>query len=162
MLKPVVATLAYVVSPDRQQTLLLHRNKRPDDIHYGKYVGLGGRLERDEHVVDGAAREIREESGLIATEFTLRGTVSWPGFGKGGQDWFGFIFRVDTFSGVAHAGNHEGTLQWVPIKALADFPLWESDFRWLPMVFDDDSRPFHGVMPYHEGQMLSWTYARTH
>jgi hypothetical protein len=25
----------------------------------------------------------------------------------------------------------------------------------LPMVFDDDPRPFHGVMPFRDGTMLS-------
>jgi 8-oxo-dGTP diphosphatase len=25
-----------------------HRNKRKDDAHYGKYNGLGGKVERDE------------------------------------------------------------------------------------------------------------------
>jgi 8-oxo-dGTP diphosphatase len=158
---PVLATLAYVLSPNGLSTLLMHRNKRPDDIHYGKYVGLGGRLERDEHITDGAIREIQEESGLVATGLSLRGTVSWPGFGKGGQDWFGFVFRVDSFTGQAHGGNQEGTLQWVPIKDLPQMPMWKSDFEWLPMVFDADPRQFHGVMPYHEGEMVSWNFQRS-
>ncbi len=156
----MIATLAYIRSPDRSQVLLLHRDKRPDDIHYGKYLGLGGRVEADEDVVTGVLREVREESGLIAGAVTLRGTVFWPGFGTDGQDWFGFIFRVDSFSGTPHGGNHEGTLAWVPISNLADVPMWLSDFEWLPMVFDDDPRQFHGIMPYHEGAMVSWAYQR--
>jgi 8-oxo-dGTP diphosphatase len=27
-------------------------------------------------------------------------------------------------------------------------------------VFDDDPRTFHGVMPYHNGAMVSWRYSR--
>jgi 8-oxo-dGTP diphosphatase len=90
----------------------------------------------------------------------LRGTVFWPGFGHGGDGWFGFVFRVDGFTGTAHGGNDEGTLAWVPVSGLSDVPMWESDHRWLPMVFDDDPRQFHGIMPYHEGAMLSWSYQR--
>jgi 8-oxo-dGTP diphosphatase len=156
----MIATLAYIRSPDRSQVLLLHRDKRPDDIHYGKYLGLGGRVEADEDVVTGVRREVREESGLIADAVALRGTVFWPGFGVAGQDWFGFIFRIDSFTGTPHGGNHEGTLAWVPIANLADEPMWPSDFEWLPMVFDDDPRQFHGIMPYHEGAMVSWAYQR--
>jgi 8-oxo-dGTP diphosphatase len=27
-------------------------------------------------------------------------------------------------------------------------------------VFDADPRPFHGVMPYRDGRMVSWNYSR--
>jgi 8-oxo-dGTP diphosphatase len=90
----------------------------------------------------------------------LRGTVSWPGFGRNGEDWFAFVFRVDSFSGVAHEGNDEGTLEWHPIPALSSLPMWESDREWLPMVFDEDPRCFHGVMPWQDGKVLSWSYRR--
>jgi 8-oxo-dGTP diphosphatase len=160
VLTPILATLVYVLSPDREQVLMLHRNKRGDDIHLGKYNGLGGKVEPDEDVVSGAIREVAEESGLAVTAISLRGTVSWPGFGPGGQDWFGFVFRVDAFTGIAHDGNDEGTLEWLPIAELPSLPMWESDHEWLPMVFDDDPRTFHGVMPYHDGRMVSWRYRR--
>ena len=48
---PIVATLGYVLSPDGEQVLLVHRNARPGDLHLGKYNGLGGKLERDEDVL---------------------------------------------------------------------------------------------------------------
>ena len=47
---PIIGTLGYVLSPDGQQVLLIHRNARPDDAHYGKYNGLGGKMDRDEDV----------------------------------------------------------------------------------------------------------------
>jgi 8-oxo-dGTP diphosphatase len=160
VLTPIIATLVYVLSSDRQRVLMLHRDKRRDDIHFGKYNGLGGKVEPDEDVVSGAIREVAEESGLTVTTIALRGTVSWPGFGPDGQDWFGFVFRVDAFAGVAHDGDDEGTLEWTPIADLPSLPMWESDHEWLPMVFDDDPRCFHGVMPYQDGKMLSWHYQR--
>ena len=137
---------------------MIHRNKRPDDLHYGKYNGLGGRMEAGESVAGGMIREIREESGLVAQELVLRGTISWPGFGKMGEDWFGFIFRIDRWSGVAHEGNHEGTLEWIDVDQVLTLPLWESDRLFLPMVFDQSSTTFHGVMPYENGRMVSWSF----
>ena len=56
--------------------------------------------DRGEDVVAGMRREVREEAGLECETVTLRGTISWPGFGKQGEDWFGFIFRVDRWTGV--------------------------------------------------------------
>lgn len=157
---PILATLGYVLSPDGQQVLMVHRNKRPDDIHYGKYNGLGGKLDRDESIMDCMKREIFEESGLEATELRLRGTINWPGFGKSGGDWFGFIFVIERWSGTPHTGNHEGTLEWVDRARLLDLPMWESDRLFLPMVFDDSPAIFHGVMPYADGKMVSWSYTR--
>jgi 8-oxo-dGTP diphosphatase len=160
VLTPVLATLAYVRSPDHRDVLLLHRNKKPNDLHEGKYVGLGGKVEADEDIVSAVRREVAEESGLLVRDPVLRGTVSWPGFGHAGQAWFAFVFRVDTFDGELLSDSAEGTLQWVPVDGLRTVPMWASDHEWLPMVFDDDPRQFHGIMPYANGDMVSWSYQR--
>lgn len=157
---PILATLGYVLSPDRRRVLLVHRNARADDAHLGKYNGLGGKLEADEDIVAGMRREIREEADLECTELSLRGTISWPGFGKHGEDWFGFIFLITAFTGQPPARNPEGTLDWIEIDRIGELPLWEGDRQFLPLVFDNDPRPFHGVMPYCDGRMVGWRVSR--
>jgi 8-oxo-dGTP diphosphatase len=156
---PILATLAYILSPDRKRVLLIHRNRRPNDPHFGKYNGLGGKLDPGEDVAACIRREIREESGLECDELLLRGTISWPGFGKHGEDWFGFIFRVDRWHGILQVENPEGTLEWVDVDRLLELPLWEGDRYFLPLVFAEDKRQFHGVMPYRDGRPESWTYS---
>ncbi len=159
---PILATLGYVLSPDGQQVLLIHRNARPDDPAFGKYNGLGGKLEPTEDVAAGMRREIREEAGLEALQLTLRGTLSWPGFGKNGEDWFGFIFVIPLWSGTPLQANHEGHLEWVPLEKVIrlELPMWPGDKHFLPLVFDADPRPFHGVMPYSDGQPVAWSFSR--
>lgn len=157
---PILATLGYVLSPDRRRVLLVHRNARADDAHLGKYNGLGGKLEPAEDVLAGMRREIHEEAGLHCEALQLRGTISWPGFGKHGEDWFGFIFVITAFQGEAPARNLEGTLEWIELERIGELPLWEGDRQFLPLVFDTDPRPFHGVMPYRDGKMVSWSYSR--
>ncbi len=157
---PILATLAYVMSPNEKETLLIHRNSRPGDHHLGKYNGLGGKLEPDEDVVAGIKREIREEAGIECEKILLCGTISWPGFGKHGEDWFGFIFKVTRFSGTPLTKNPEGELSWVPVDQVLDLPLWEGDKYFLPLVFSNDPRQFHGVMPYKNGKPISWTVSR--
>ena len=157
---PIVATLGYVLSPDRRKVLMIHRNARPDDQHLGKYNGLGGKMEPGEDIAACMRREIREEAGIECLDLSLRGTISWPGFGKHGEDWFGFLFVITRFSGEPLGRNPEGTLEWVEIDRIATLNLWEGDRHFLPLVFDADPRPFHGVMPYREGHMLSWTCTR--
>jgi 8-oxo-dGTP diphosphatase len=155
---PIVATLGYVMSPDGTQVLLVHRNRRPGDAHLGKYNGLGGKLEAGEDVVACLRREVREESGLECDELVLRGTISWPGFGQGGEDWFGFIFRIDRFSGTPWPENADGPLVWVEVARVLELPLWEGDRYFLPLVFTAGPQ-FHGVMPYRDGRPVGWTYS---
>lgn len=157
---PILATLGYVLSPDQSRVLMIHRNARQDDLHLGKYNGLGGKLEASEDVVAGMRREIREEAGIECLDLNLRGTISWPGFGKNGEDWFGFLFLITQFAGMPFERNAEGTLEWVSRDDIPKLPLWDGDRHFLPLVFDADPRPFHGVMPYREQRMLSWTFSR--
>jgi 8-oxo-dGTP diphosphatase len=157
---PIVATLGYVLSPDRRQVLMIHRNARPDDQHLGKYNGLGGKLDRNEDAASGMRREIREEAGIECGALELRGTINWPGFGKNGEDWLAFIYLIGEFQGTPLQRNPEGTLEWIEVARVLELPLWEGDRQFLPLVFDSDPRPFHGVMPYRDGRMLSWHYSR--
>lgn len=157
---PIVATLGYVLSPDGRRVLMIHRNARAQDHHLGKYNGLGGKLEPDEDVLAGMRREILEEAGIHCTALSLRGTISWPGFGKHGEDWLGFLFLITAYEGTPLQSNPEGALEWVERERLPELPMWDGDRQFLPLVFDDDPRPFHGVMPYRDGRMVSWRFSR--
>lgn len=157
---PIASTLGFVLSPDRRQVLMVHRVFRDDDEQLGKYNGLGGRLERDEDIAAGMIREIREEAGIEVVSMRLRGTINWTNFGPRNQDWLGFIFVIDAFTGEPQPHNIEGTLQWIPVEKLGELPMWEGDRLFLPLVFDADPRPFHGFMPYENDRPKGWTYTR--
>jgi 8-oxo-dGTP diphosphatase len=158
--KPILATLGYVLSSDREKTLLVHRNKRDDDQHLGKYNGLGGKMEPNEDIYKCICREIYEEAGIICEEVILRGTINWTGFGPNGEDWFGFIYRIDSFTGSPYRSNNEGKLLWHPVDDILSLPMWKGDKHFLPLVFDTDPRIFHGYMPYDGDRPLSWHYSR--
>jgi 8-oxo-dGTP diphosphatase len=160
MYTPIVATLGYILSPDGRQTLLVHRNKRPDDQHLGKYNGLGGKMIPEEDIYTCLVRELYEEAGITCEKVVLRGIINWTGFGPLGENWLGFIYRVDRFRGTPRLSNEEGDLKWVDIADILDLPMWEGDKYFLPLVFDDDPRVFNGYMPYDNGQPLDWNYIR--
>lgn len=154
---PILATLGYVMSADRSSVLLIHRNTRPDDVHYGKYNGLGGKLAPGEDIAAGIRRELYEEAGITADELILRGMVSWPGFGSHTHGWFAFIFRVDRWHGNPQMQNHEGTLQWVRLDGLHSINMWESDRPWIDLVFQNTPIMFHGVAQFDGQQFSSWS-----
>ncbi|MGF1596543.1 MAG: NUDIX domain-containing protein [Acidimicrobiales bacterium] len=170
---PIVGTLAYLWDTERDRVLLVRRNARVDDDHFGKVNGLGGKLEPDESVVAGVRREIAEETGLPLTDLRLRGTITWTDFGPNREAWLGFVFLVTGWLGEPPEANDEGTLEWIERarllaacsddeaeRAAADLPMWAGDRHFVPLVFDDDPRPFHGTMPYDGDRPLAWSYER--
>lgn len=170
---PIMGTLAYVLDVENRTVLMVHRNARSDDQHLGKWNGLGGKIEPHEDAAASVRRELTEEAGIDILSMSLRGTVSWPGFGPHGEDWFGLIFLVTKWRGEPPTSNPEGDLHWIPLERIlracssnleessaADLPMWEGDRYFIPLVFDAEPRVFHGVMPYVDGRPVSWTVER--
>jgi 8-oxo-dGTP diphosphatase len=155
---PILAALGYVLSRDRRKVLMVHPSAREHDHHIGKHNGLGGKLEADEDGAAGLCSEIREEAGIECLQMSLRGTISWPGFGRDGEDWFGFLFLITCFRGKPLEHNSEGTLEWVDVDNMGELCLWEDDRHFLPLGSNEDPRPLHGVMPYRDGRTLSWKF----
>lgn len=162
-MQAIIATLGYVLSADRRRVLLVRRDRRPDDLHFGYHNGLGGKLEPGEDVVEGMRREIREESGLECRRIELAGTISWPGFGRSGENWFGFLFRIPEWSGEPSVECPEGTLIWTELADVlaGRVPMWDSDRHFLPLVFADRPEVFHGVIPFVDGVGVDWRYSVT-
>lgn len=139
---------------------MIRRDARPDDLHFGYYNGLGGKLEPDEDVAAGMRREVREEAGLECGLLEFAGTISWPGFRRGGENWFGFLFRIPSWTGTPRRANAEGSLHWVDVADVlaGRLPMWDSDRHFLPLVLGPAPVPFHGVMPFADGRAVSWSY----
>lgn len=169
---PIIGTLAYLWDQPSDHVLLIRRNARSDDDHLGKVNGLGGKLEPDESVVAGLRRELDEEATVDLTDFSLRGTITWSNFGPKREQWLGFVFLVTGWTGSPPASNPEGSLEWVSRQDLLSaceaevndaswrLPMWAGDRHFVPLVFDDDPRAFHGTMPYDGDQPLAWSYER--
>jgi 8-oxo-dGTP diphosphatase len=125
----LLATLCYLKHDG--QTLMLHRTKRKDDIHAGKWNGLGGKFEPGESPEECVIREVREESGLAIVDPKLCGLLMFPGFK--GQDWYIFVFTAQKFSGEMRE-NEEGYLKWIPDAEMESLALWPSDLIFLPWI----------------------------
>ncbi|MBN2385892.1 MAG: 8-oxo-dGTP diphosphatase [Anaerolineales bacterium] len=126
---PILATLCYLKHNHR--TLMIHRNKKPDDIHAGKWNGLGGKLEAGESPEECVLREVREESGLEIRDPHLGGLLLFPGFK--GNDWYVFVFTACDFRGEL-SDSPEGHLAWILDEEFSSLPLWPSDRIFLPWL----------------------------
>ena len=149
-----LATLCYVrdgIGP-RGRTLMLHRIKKANDMHAGKWNGLGGKVEGGESPEECAIREVCEESGLRMVDPILRGIITFPQF-SGGEDWYTYIYVAYAHTGALIDSN-EGVLEWVENDKLFDLNLWAGDrvfMRWL-----DDPRFFSAKFVYLSGELTKY------
>jgi 8-oxo-dGTP diphosphatase len=141
-----LATLCYVQHGG--QTLMVHRVKKKNDMHQGKWNGLGGKLEPGESPEECAIREVWEESGLICRHPHLRGIITFPAFDEI-DDWYTFLFTLDDFEGEL-IDSPEGVLGWIDDDALLDLNLWPGDRIFLPWIFED--RFFSAKFVYDKGE----------
>lgn len=143
-----LGTLCYIEKDN--QVLMLHRIKKENDFHQGFWVGLGGKLEKGESPEDCVIREVLEESGLTVTRPSLRGVMTFPGFGFEEEDWYVFLFSADTFSGEL-IDSPEGVLQWIPKERMKDLPMHTGDYLFLSWM---DKYPFFSAKLNYEGETL--------
>lgn len=128
---------------------MLHRIKRTNDIHNGKWNGLGGKFKPSETPEECVIREVKEESGLVIKNPILKGILTFPAFDKD-EDWHVYVFVAREFTGEIIESD-EGHLKWISDFELTDLPLWEGDkifFKWL-----DQDRFFSGKFAYENGQL---------
>jgi len=107
----ILATLCYIKRDGC--TLMVYRNKKVNDIHEGKWNGLGGKFEAGETPEKCVIREILEESGLSIHNPKMRGLLMFPAFK--GNDWYVFVFTANEFSGEL-IDSPEGRLEWILMK----------------------------------------------
>lgn len=148
-----LATLCYVKY--RGKTLMVHRVKKANDMHAGKWNGLGGKFEPGETPEACAIREIEEESGLRVQTPQLHGVLTFPAFSDD-EDWYAFLFTVH-ISAAQYAqeliDSPEGELRWIDDADLLALNLWPGDRIFLPWL--EQSAFFSGSFDYVDGQLVS-------
>ena len=147
-----LATLCYVTDRKTNSTLMLHRVKKENDYHEGKWNGLGGKFEQGESPEECAIREIEEECGLKVNSITMKGFITFPMF-DGKEDWYVFIFTAEEFSGEL-INSLEGNLEWVPNDKLTELNLWDGDKIFLDWLFQE--KFFSAKFVYENGALKDY------
>lgn len=143
-----LATLCYVRREGK--TLMLHRVKKQNDIHEGKWNGLGGKFLPGETPEECVVREVREESGLTVRNPRLKGVLTFPDF-DGAEDWYVYVYVAREFSGDL-IESEEGHLHWIPDAEVPALPLWEGDRIFLPWL--EREVFFSGKFCYKNGRLF--------
>ena len=112
--------------------LLLYRNKKKNDINHNKWIGVGGRQEVGETIDECAIRETKEETGYDVHSLKCAGEVL---FNDEENKIMMYVYEITDFSGEQIECN-EGTLKWIPIKDIYNYPMWEGDKAFLPLLIN--------------------------
>ena len=166
-------TLCYLEKGD--QYLMLHRIRKANDVNEGKWVGVGGKCEEGESPEECLLREVREETGLLLTEYRYRGLVTFVSDRWSGE--YMHLFTASSWSapdrraeserqsapdslppsdGQSAPDNlpdcREGVLEWISKRDLLSLPMWEGDAIFLRLL--EENAPFFSLKLQYKGERL--------
>jgi len=130
---------------------MIHRIKKKNDMHEGKWNGLGGKLEPGETPEECVVREVREESGLLIKNPLLKGLLTFPAF-NGFDDWYVFMFVAKEFEGGL-IDSAEGDLRWIDDSELLNLNLWDGDKIFLKWM--DEKGFFSAKFTYKNRKLIN-------
>lgn len=142
-----LTTICYIEQNDTY--LMLHRTKKENDQSRDKWIGVGGKFEKDESPRECILREVKEETGLTLTSFALRGVMTFVS-----DIWeteYMFIYTADEFFGELTECD-EGELEWVKKSEIMGLNLWEGDKIFLKKLIDNEA--FFELKVQYEGERL--------
>ncbi len=162
-----LATLAYLTF-NNNEVLLLYRNKKKNDFHEGKYIGIGGRIEPGETPLECSIREIQEETSysLSVSDISFRGYIYFDEINreKNSEDLPAFNWLVFIYSAAVSEKNEfinaEGDLKWFPINEVPYDQMWDGDRIFTPKILET-KETIEGKFMYDGNKIKEWTFGQS-
>lgn len=140
-------TLCYIEKDNKY--LMLHRTKKENDVNEGKWIGVGGKFEKDETPEECLLREVKEETGLVLTEYKLRAVITF--ISDSWETEYMYLFSANEFAGELTTCD-EGELKWVEKDRILNLNIWEGDKIFLKKMIEEDN--FFTLKVVYEGDKL--------
>lgn len=116
----------------KNDLILLGRRKK-DGFGHGKWLGLGGKIEKSETIEEAMIRECQEEANIEVKEYEKRGVLTFHYTDD--PDMEVHYFEILNFKGVP-SDSDEMEVKWTPISKIPYEKMWPNDRYWLPMFLD--------------------------
>ena len=134
---------------NKDEMLMIFRNKKEVDINKGKWIGVGGHIEKGETPDMAMSREFFEETNAHLENFKKVAKVT-------------FLFKEDieimhvyvseAYTGEIDYNCNEGTLDWIKISELDNIPMWEGDKYFIKPIINNE--PYFEMLLEYEGDKL--------
>lgn len=140
-------TLCYIEKDNRY--LMLHRTKKENDLNEGKWIGVGGKFEKNETPEECLLREVKEETGLTLTKYRLRAVITF--ISNQWETEYMYLFTANEFTGEVTECS-EGVLEWVNKEEVMKLNLWQGDRIFLKKIMKEEN--FFTLKVVYEGEQL--------
>ncbi|MDO4266400.1 MAG: 8-oxo-dGTP diphosphatase [Eubacteriales bacterium] len=152
----IQTTLCYI---ERESSyLMLHRVKKKNDVNHDKWIGVGGKFEKNEAPEECLLREVKEETGLRLTGYRYRGMLTFIYNDKDPE--YIFTYTADSFEGdldeAGLKGCDEGELCWVEKKRIPELSLWKGDRIMFRLLAAEREAPFSLKLCYNGDELVEW------
>lgn len=144
---------------DTQGEVLLLKGASTKKIWAALWNGPGGHVEAGETPLEAARRELKEETGLDGSKWTLCAEVMIDaGKDQGIAVW---VFKASEMTGEVRA-SIEGEPAWLSVDQALQLDLVEDLYTLLPIVadFKDNDKPLWGRYSYDADDQLIMRFNR--
>lgn len=119
----------------KNEMVLLGLKKR--GFGKGYYVGIGGKVEKDETIEQALVREVQEEVGVLIKQFTKFATISYYFPYVANEIWNMqvFMFVANSWDGEI-AETEEIKPEWFSISRLPLEKMWDDAKVYLPKIIE--------------------------
>lgn len=100
------------------------------------FIPPGGKVEFPESFVEGAIREVKEETGLKVSNLVYKGLYEYVNPEKNDR-YIILNYITKDFKGQLLQQSPEGNPIWVDIKDVKNLPMQKSIHRRFPLFFDE-------------------------
>lgn len=145
----ILSTVCYIEKDNKY--LMLHRTKKKNDVNKDKWIGVGGKFEKDESPEECILREVMEETGLRLLDIKLRCIVTYVS--NIFDTEYMYVFTSDKFSGNL-IECAEGNLEWVNKEEILKLNIWEGDKIFLEKI-NNGSNFFTVKFVYKNDKLIS-------
>lgn len=131
--------------------LMMLRIKKKNDVNENKWVAPGGKFQEKESPEECAVRETMEETGLLLTDYKLRGIVTF--ISDKWETEYMHVFSAYKFEGIPKNDCPEGELRWIEKKKIYSLPIWAGDKIFLRLI-ENPETPFFTLKLEYVGEKL--------
>ncbi|KAF2895653.1 hypothetical protein ILUMI_10512, partial [Ignelater luminosus] len=136
-----IFTLVFI--KDNNKILLGHKSR---GFGVNLWNGFGGKVEPKESILEGAKRELKEESNLDVVDLKHLGVVMYEVENKP-ENHIVHIFTANKFYGNIKCSEEMNPIVWYNYKDIPYQKMWPDTKFWYPIMLND--KYFSAVIKYN-------------